>query len=289
MTLAEKQSSISPEFSYHLLRHALNDYGKNPGQLDPYEYDQVYLKAGKGHELESLVLASAEAQGLVISEQQLDDSMQAVASRYASYKEFLDDLELNGLDETGLRKALQRELIFDSVMQRVAANSAEVNELDVRLYYEMHHERFQTAESRTASHVLITINPDYPENTRQAANDRLRQVSEKLAGRGNRFEMFAKQYSECPTAVQGGQLGDVTRGQLYECLDTVLFKMAEGEISEIVESELGFHILYCNKIKPARRVPFTKAAPRIRELLQRRQRRNCQKAWLNSLQKVSQA
>ena len=70
---------------------------------------------------------------------------------------------------------------------------------------------------------------------------------------------------------------------------TVLFKMAEGEISEIVESELGFHILYCNKIKPARRVAFTKAAPRIRELLQRRQRRNCQKAWLNSLQKVSQA
>ncbi|MEJ2456384.1 MAG: nitrogen fixation protein NifM [Candidatus Thiodiazotropha sp.] len=287
--MAEKQPDITPEFSYHLLRNALNGYHKNLSQLDPNEYTQVHHKASKSYALESLVIASPEADGLVISEQQLDDSLAAVAERYASRDEFLSDLESNGLDEEGLRKALYRELMFDSVMQRVAARSAEVNELDVHLFYEMHHERFQTPETRVASHVLITINPDYPENTREAALERMRQVSDKLAGRGNRFEEFAKRYSECPSAMEGGKLGEVSRGQLYERLDTILFKLEEGGISDIVESELGFHILYCEKIKSARSVPLSKAAPRIREVLQERQRRNCQKSWLQSLQKIENA
>jgi peptidyl-prolyl cis-trans isomerase C len=285
MTLAEKQPEITPEFSYHLLRNALNGYRKNLSQLDPHEYAQVQLKASKSYELESLVIGSAEAEGLVITEQQLNESLSAVAARYASREEFLSDLESNGLDEEGLRKALYRELMFDSVMQRVAASSAEVNELDIHLFYEMHHERFQAPEIRVASHVLITINPDYPENSRVAAHERAQTVLDKLAGRGNRFSEFAKRYSECPTAMEGGTLGEVSRGQLYESLDGVLFRMQEGEISDIVESEMGFHILYCEKIKSARKVPLSKAAPRIREVLQERQRRNCQKAWLASLQK----
>lgn len=287
MTLAQEQCERAPEFSYHLLRHALNDFAKNLSQLDPHEYSQVKRKASKSHQLESLVLAAEQAQGLVISSQQLDASMATVAARYGDRQTFLSDLETNGLDEEGLRKALHRELIFDAVMQRVAASSAEVNELDIHLFYEMHHERFQTPETRVASHLLITINADFPENSREAAYGRMGQVAEKLAGRGHRFEAFAKRYSECPTAMQGGKLGEVPRGQLYAALDAVLFKLAEGEISDIVESELGFHMLYCEKINAARKIPLAKAAPRIRQVLQERQRRNCQKAWLAGLQKIT--
>jgi peptidyl-prolyl cis-trans isomerase C len=89
--------------------------------------------------------------------------------------------------------------------------------------------------------------------------------------------------------MQGGRLGEVKRGQLYEDLDRVLFNMQEGEVSDIIESEVGLHILYCEKIKPAKRTPLSKAYPRIRDHLQERHRRNCQKAWLADLQKVGQA
>ncbi len=289
MTLAKQQSESSPEFNYHLLRNALNGYQKNLSQLEPPEYQQVYRKALKSYELESLVIAAPESEGILIGEQQLDQSIAEVAARYPSQTDFEQDLEANGLDETGLRKALYRELLFDGVMQRVAARSADVNDLDVHLFYEMHHDRFQTPETRVASHILITINPDYPENTPAAAYQRMQQVSDKLAGRKNRFDEFAKRYSECPTAMEGGKLGEVTRGQLYESLDAVLFELEAGQISPIVESEMGYHLLYCEKIKPAKRVPLSKAAPRIREILQTRQRRNCQKAWLASLQKIENA
>ncbi len=291
MSLVEQhpESEIIPEFNYHMLRIALKDYQKNLGQLDPVEYRQVHRKAGKSHELESLVIASEEAKGVIVSERQLDSAVDEVASRYATGAEFLGDLAANGLDEGGLRRALYRELLFDGVMQRVAANSADVNDLDVHLFYEMHRQRFEEPETRQARHILITVNPDYPENTPLAARRRIEQLSEKLAGRCNRFEQFAKRHSECPSAMQGGRLGEVKRGQLYEDLDRVLFNMQEGEVSDIIESEVGLHILYCEKIKPAKRTPLSKAYPRIRDHLQERHRRNCQKAWLADLQKVGQA
>jgi peptidyl-prolyl cis-trans isomerase C len=83
--------------------------------------------------------------------------------------------------------------------------------------------------------------------------------------------------------MDGGTLGEVKAGQLYPELDSVLFSMEEGEISQIIESEMGFHILLCEKIKPGKRVPFTKAEPKIREILEERQRRSCQKEWLAAL------
>ena len=278
---------ITPEFTYHLLRSALDGFSKNLSQLDQGAYEDVYRRANRSFDIESLVLASPEAGEVVISAQQLEQSVQAVASRYDSNGEFLQDLQENGLDEEGLRRALYRELLFDHVMQRVAASSADVSDLDVRLFYEMHSDRFETPEQRVASHILITINPEFPENTRDAAAARMDDVVARLDGRVNRFYDFARRYSECPTAMEGGRLGDVKRGQLYAELDAMLFAMEEQRISPVIESEIGLHVLYCEKIRPARRPPFSRVAPRIREFMQERQRRNCQKAWLASLRKAN--
>ncbi|MET0049320.1 MAG: nitrogen fixation protein NifM [Sedimenticola sp.] len=287
--MADQHSKTSPEFNYHLLRNALERFGRNLGQLEPDEFQQIYAKASKSFELESLVLESLEAKSVVISDQQLDKSVEEVASRYGSREEFLQDLEANDLDEESLRIALYRELVFDSVMQLVAANTSVVSDIDVHLFYAMHHERFEVPETRQARHILITVNPDFPENSPAAAHERMEQVVEKLGERVNRFPEFAKRYSECPTAMEGGKLGEVKHGQLYPELDAMLFSMQENEISPIIESEMGFHILLCEKIKPAKRVPISKVKTQIREILEQRHRRNCQKAWLTSLRKVSNA
>lgn len=283
MSLAEKLPDHSPEFIYHLLRNALNVFGRNPSQLDADEYRQVYTKACRSFELESLVIAAPEAEGVVIPEEQLSNSMASIERRYGDRAEFLQDLRANGLDEEGLRHSLYRELLFDAVMQQVAATSSTVSDTDVHLFYEMHRRRFEQPERRVARHILITVNPDYPENTRDAALARMEQIADKLSGRANRFSQFAQRYSECPTAMEGGKLGEVPSGQLYPELDTVLFSMQEGEVSPIIGSELGFHILLCEKIKPGKRTPFAKVETKIRAILEERHRHSCQKAWLEEL------
>jgi peptidyl-prolyl cis-trans isomerase C len=284
MASTETLSESDPAFNYHMLRNALELHSRNLGQLDAEQYRQVLRKSSQSYHLESLVLASPEAARLVIPGDQVDKGLAEVAGRYASEEEFRDDLQVNGLDVDSLRRALRRELLFDAVMQRVASRAAQVDEIDMRLFYEMHGERFESPELRTARHILVTVNSDFAENTRAAALSRIDRVQEKLRGRVNRFGDLASRHSECPTAMAGGKLGEVPRGALYPELDAALFALEEGGLSAIVESEIGFHILWCEKIRPARRTAYAKAAPKILEVLTARRRRNCQKSWLAALQ-----
>lgn len=275
-----------PAYAYHLLKVALDSYQKPPPQLDDAQLQLAQDKADRSYELESLVLAAPEAVDVVVGDAQLDAAFAEVTGRYDSPEAFRRDLQQNDLDEVCLREALRRELIFDGVMQRVAARAPGVDDIDVRLFYELQRERFSIPEQRTARHILITVNPQFVENTHPAALARAEQLAEKLARKPNRFASLARQHSECPTALEGGKLGVVKRGQLYPELEAMLFGMDEGEISEVVESEVGFHILWCEKVVRAKSIPLSKARPRIRTILEERKRRNCQKNWLAELRRA---
>ncbi|MCU7939575.1 MAG: nitrogen fixation protein NifM [gamma proteobacterium symbiont of Bathyaustriella thionipta] len=288
MLIQEQTQELSqeehlPEFNYHMLRYALDVFKKNTAQLMPDEYDSVYYKAKKSFDLESLVIESPEAEGVIIPAQQIEESFSAVASRYESHADLIQDLKTNALDEVSLRQAIYRELLFDSIMQRVSANIKEVTEVDIQLFYEMHRERFDTPEMRLTRHILITINPEFDENTYQAALDKIIDIADKLNGRSNRFHAFAKRFSECPTAMEGGKLGNVVKGQLYPELDSELFNLEENEISQIVETEMGFHLLLCEKIRPEKKVQLSKVSERIRLILEQRNQRNYQKKWFSEL------
>jgi peptidyl-prolyl cis-trans isomerase C len=273
-------------YAYHLLKVALNAFQKTPHQLDDQQMEQAHRMAAKSFDLENMVLDTSEATDVTVPETQLDAAVAEVAGRYGDTQEFHTDLQQNGFDETILREALRRELLFDGVMQQVGAKHPQVDDLDVRLFYELHRDKFEVPEQRTARHILITINPDFKENRRPAALARAEKLVNKLANKNNRFASLARKHSECPTALEGGKLGSVKPGQLYPELDEKLYSMAEGEISEVVESEVGFHILWCEKIIPGKFIPLSKARPRIVEILEERKRRNCQKNWLAELRRA---
>ncbi|MCU7960552.1 MAG: nitrogen fixation protein NifM [gamma proteobacterium symbiont of Bathyaustriella thionipta] len=277
----------NPAFQYHLLRSALECYSCNPDELDEKQLHQAQQRARKSYELESMVLSSTEARDILIPNEQIENALSEITGRYDSEEDFLDDLRRNALDHNALHFALHRELLFDAVMQRVGTRAADISDIDMRLFYELHNERFQSPEIRTARHILVTINPDFAENTREAALARIQEAAQRLKGKANRFHNVARRYSECPTAMEGGKLGEIRRGMLYPEVDACLFDLQEGEISDVVESEMGFHILLCEKIKPGKRLPYRRAAPKIRELLMQRRRRNCQKTWLAELESQS--
>jgi len=276
-------AAVAPGYQYHLLRGALERFSRNLADLDDRQLAEAQRQANKTYQLESLVLSSAEAGDVAIPQQQIELALAAVAARYPHDTAFEDDLAANGLDEASLRQALCRELVFDGVMQRVAARRPGVSPLDARLYYELHTDKFATPERRRARQILITINADYAENDRAAARARIESIGAVLRRSPNRFADQARRHSECPSAMNGGKLGEIRRGQLYPQLDAALFALAEGAVSETLETEMGFHLLWCEKVLPAKVVPFSLVEDRIKALLDERNRRNCQKAYLNRL------
>lgn len=273
-------------FGYHLLRAALSAGLSGIADLGGARLTDVTRRADRSFDLESLVLSSAEAADVVIPASRIEESASEVCARYPDRDAFLSDLAGNGLDEEVLRRALHRELIFDAVMQRVAARRAAVTDIDERLFFELHKDRFTRPERRTARHILITVNDDFAENARDAALSRTEQLADRLRGRPNRFPSLARKHSECPTAMEDGLLGTVPRGRLYPELDAALFSIPAGAVSWPVETELGFHLVWCEKVHRARALPFSKVRPRIRQVLEERAGRNCQKAWVADLRPV---
>jgi peptidyl-prolyl cis-trans isomerase C len=273
-----------PEFRYHLLRAAAQRFQVGVADLKADQLAQVTHLAQRTFELECLVLGTAD--DLVIPAARVEEALAQLRARYADAGAFAADLARNALTLPTLRLALRRELTFDAAMQRVAARAVAVTESDERRFYESHPERFSVPERRTARHLLITVNDDFAENRRDLALARIERLRERLDGPGHDQRLFAalaSEHSECPTAIEGGRLGEVVPGQLYPALDAALFELGEGEIGGPVESEMGFHLLLCECIQPARAIHFSEVRPQVRRLLEQREARRCQQAWISEL------
>jgi len=270
---------------YALLRVALALFKKTPDELQANELRQAEVQAVNEFKIENRILNAPEAGAVIISEKELQAAYQEIRDRYVDDEALFIDLEKNHLDKDSLNAALYRQCRVNVVMELIASRAPDVNEVEIGIYYHLHPEQFNLPERREASHLFISINPDYPENTREAALSRIQEISAKLHKKPYKFAELALKHSECPTALQGGVLGIVPRGKLYPELDAVLFSIKAGEVSEIVESEIGFHLVLCKQIQRAETLSLQKAAPKIREIMLERSRRTCQRAWLASLTK----
>ncbi len=276
-------ASVPEELRYAMLRAASELFEKPPVALAPDELAKAEKQARRELAIERKILASQEAGRVVVPAESVERAYAEIRERYEDEATFAADLANNGLDETTLRAALERQCKVESVLELVGSRSPTVSEIDIAIFYHNHMERFQQPERREAYHILVSINPDFPENTRENAEQRLKDIAERLKQKPHEFERLASRHSECPTAMQGGRLGPVPKGELYPELDAALFALKEGKISGIVESPMGFHIVWCKSVAPARTLSLQKASGQIRQVLKERYQRVCQRAWVASL------
>lgn len=278
--IAETIARVEP---YTLLRASLALFKKPPAGLDAGQLQRVERQARSEFDIESRVLRSSEAAGVIVTDAELDAAYREVRGRFDDDGEFDAALAGNGLDVERLRAALFRQCKVNTVMEKIASRSPEVSEVEIGIYYHTHPDKFNLPERRAVRHILITVNPDYAENSRGKALQRIQELQFKLQRKPHKFEDLALQHSECPTALQGGMLGVFARGTLYPEIDEVLFAMKKNDISGIVETEIGFHLLQCVEIHKAETLSLQKATPKIRQIMQERYRRNCQRSWLAGL------
>jgi peptidyl-prolyl cis-trans isomerase C len=270
--------------AYLELKTAQNLFGKSPAELAAEERAQVRQQADRQYGLEARVLHAPEARDAMVPPVSLQAAFEEIHQRYADADEFSADLARNGLDHDSFMAALERELRVEAILEKVGARATRVADIDVDLYYHYHPDQFRRPETRRARHILVTINPAMPDNTAEAARTRIEAVAVRLNKSLKRFDEQALKHSECPTAMQGGVLGDVPQGQLYPELDTALFSMQAGQLSGVLESPLGYHLLLCESITPERILSLNQARAPIREMLEKRRKRICQQAWLKQLQ-----
>jgi len=268
---------------YLRLKLAQQLFQKPPGNLAPDERQRVDQIAARQLKIEQRILATLEAAQVILPASSLQQAVAEIRGRYATDTEYLADLESSGLDPTSLTEAIERDLKVEAVLDRVGSQIAEVSDNDVEIYYLMHRERFRRPENRTLRHILVTINEDLPGSDRGTALDKIEAIRERLQKAPKRFGEQALKHSECPTAMNGGLLGIVKRGQLFPELEDAAFDLSPGEVSEVLESPLGFHVLQCVAIEADSELQLGSVREKIRERITDSRRKAGQKAWIAGL------
>jgi nitrogen fixation protein NifM len=273
--------SDAPAYLTLKLSHQL--YGKSPDGLEADERQHVAVVVGRQQEIEQRILASAQAALVVLPEASIEACLRDIRDRYPDEAEFEADMARVNLGVDILRQAIERDLKVEAVLEQVGAAAPAVSDTEVEIFYLQHRERFSRPEMRALRHILITINEDLPGNKREAALTRIEAIRERLAKDPDRFGEQALKHSECPTAMNGGLLGKLPRGKLYAQVEATAFALTPGELSAVVESPLGFHVVLCDGIDAERLIPLADVRERVREHLTASRRAAAQKSWITGL------
>lgn len=268
---------------YQLIKLAWNEYQCAPESLDAAILAKLEPQLEVALQLMSAVLASAESEEQKVTVQEVDFAVEHLQSQFGNPDDFNLCLEKQGMSQKQLHQVIYRDLLCEKTIDAQTQNVPEVTPDEALAYYQKNKARFSHPERRKVSHILITINPQYPENRRKAASARINQLREKLMANIDDFSQLALSNSECPSALQDGLIGTVTRGQLYPALDEVLFKMAAQSVSPVVESEIGLHLLLCHEIYPAGATEQADAVEEIRKQLNEHRKKKQQKKWIANL------
>lgn len=130
-------------------------------------------------------------------------------------------------------------------------------EADLRKYYEENVARYTAQEERRASHILVKADKDAPKAERDKARSKAESILAELRKSPAAFADLARKQSDDPgSAAQGGDLDFFGRGSMVKPFEDAVFAMKSGEISPVVESDFGFHVIQLTGVRGGERRPF---------------------------------
>jgi parvulin-like peptidyl-prolyl isomerase len=177
------------------------------------------------------------------------------------------DVDNQAEDGNAFFRYVHEGMLIERLLDKQLPQIGAVSEKSALSYYEKHAARFIHPETVHLRHILIKLPPEVSMAERQQAYAKIQAVEQRLV-EGANFTALAIDVSQCPSSARGGDLGYLTRDQLYPSLAQAAFSLAPGQISRIIESPAGYHLLLVSDRRPARQLPFLM----VREALQKQLR-----------------
>jgi peptidyl-prolyl cis-trans isomerase D len=139
-----------------------------------------------------------------------------------------------------------------------------VSDADAKSYYDQNIARFSTPEQRRASHILIEVKKSATDAEKAAAKAKAEQLLAQLRKKPSDFAKLAKENSQDPSSAErGGDLDYFGKGMMVKQFEEAAFKLKQGEISDVVQSEFGYHIIELTGIKPGAVKSFEEVKPAL--------------------------
>jgi peptidyl-prolyl cis-trans isomerase C len=215
---------------------------------------------------QKLLAQEAQRFGVKPDEQRIAQMME-LTERQAGGRDQLDSVLAKGGSNRAQLEQMFREMeLGRALIAQQIQPTVEVSDQEIQDFYNEHPQDFQRAEQVHARHILIKADPAADEQTRTIARMKADQVHQRVAN-GEDFATLAKELSEDSTAAQGGDLGFFEKGRMVPAFADAAFALQPGQISPVVETQFGYHVIKVEERRPAGTVPLEEAKAPIRRVI----------------------
>ena len=223
-------------------------------QVPPAQVNVVRTQILESLINQELLYQSSKKNNIKVDQKTIDERYDSIKNRFKTEEEFKEAIAKMDVTEATIRTQLKKGLAIDELLKKKVVKDIKVTEEESRKYYDENPEQFKQAEQVKASHILIKVEPTADDAKKTEARKKIETVQGKLK-KGDEFGAVAKEYSEGPSKSRGGDLGYFKRGQMVKPFEDAAFSMNIDQVSGVVETQFGYHIIKVTDKKPAICVP----------------------------------
>jgi peptidyl-prolyl cis-trans isomerase C len=229
-----------------------------------------------------LLYQTSVAAKIGVTEEMVNQQLRVLQGKFPSDQEFTKYLQDQGLTLEEMKERVRRNMATEQLVKREVDSKVSVSDAEISDYYQKNKERMRRPEAVKLSEIFVRVDSRASADAKSKARQKIEAVLKEARG-GKDFAALAKQFSESPDAKDGGEMGYVTRGGTLPVLAEAAFKLKVGEVSDVVESPFGYHVLRVAEKKPAGDVSLAEAKPQISSFLYQQKEREAFNAYLGKL------
>jgi peptidyl-prolyl cis-trans isomerase C len=204
---------------------------------------------------------------IAVAPAEIDARFDQYRSNFPSDEIFNQQLQRMGFNEEQLRDEIGMAIQIESLLETNVGEVATPTEEECREYYDSHPEQFREPEKVKASHILVTVDANAAPEEKEAAREKIESIRQQCLA-GEDFSELARTHSDCPSSAQGGDLGWFDRTRMVEPFSNAAFALQPGEISDVVETQFGYHVIRLTDHQQGREIPFEEVREQIAQKIE---------------------
>jgi peptidyl-prolyl cis-trans isomerase C len=251
------------------------------------------LEALKQGVLESLIdrallYQESVKQGIEVKPEEIEEQWVRIRERFDSEEAFQQAMIRMNTDEETIRDEIRRVRTVKTFIQGRFAQGAAISEEEARAFYDTHQESFNRPEQIRARHILIRPESGGGEQAEKDARSRLEALREE-AEAGADFAELAGKHSQGPSGKRGGDLGYFSRGDMAKPFEDAAFALKEpGELSQVVRTQFGYHLIKLEDRKEGGLVPFEEVQENLQEYLRKEKVKEAVQSYVKQLRQEAE-
>jgi parvulin-like peptidyl-prolyl isomerase len=190
-----------------------------------------------------LLLERSQQLDIAVSAADIDAEVAKVVEQVGGEENFRKALAAQNITDEAFRKELEKGARVNKLVEQACTGVEEPTEQEVTDFYEAHKSEYVSEPKVLCQHILVKVEDNSTSDEKSAAFEKILAIKDRIAAGGN-FAEEAQKHSDCPSGREGGSLGWFGPGMMVPEFDKVAFEMKKGEVSGVVTTQFGYHIIY---------------------------------------------